>query len=298
MENQLTNKVLTIDSKEVAEMMGKSHKDLLDYINGKTDKNGVVQVVGIKEVLEKEGLPFNSYFIESSYKPEGAKRSYQCYLCTKKGCELLGNKQQGAKGILFTAKYVERFNEMEQQISQQMVLSQNEIIKLKQEMQNMFTIFNDSMTNMANSFQSQLQDSMKLVQATTVTASEQLLKAKSQYKPSHKRKLEYNKLIKQLSNSEDDVELIKVMVLNKFNASKWEDICTDDDETIINEIYNIASKFTEIRTGQKIEREEQIEVYPKPTPDNTINYFEYLFGGDKPIYKKSVNRVLVPKKTN
>ena len=32
------------------------------------------------------------------------------------GCELLGNKQQGEKGILFTAKYVEAFNKMEEHI--------------------------------------------------------------------------------------------------------------------------------------------------------------------------------------
>ena len=108
----------TIDSREVAGMMGKQHKDLLDYINGKTDKNGNVIIVGIKEVLEKEGLPFNNYFIESSYKSDGAKRSYQCYLCTKMGCELLGNKQQGAKGVLFTAKYVKRFNDMEEELKQ------------------------------------------------------------------------------------------------------------------------------------------------------------------------------------
>ena len=30
---------------------------------------------------------------------------YKCYLVTKMGCELLGNKQQGEKGILFSAKY-------------------------------------------------------------------------------------------------------------------------------------------------------------------------------------------------
>lgn len=29
------------------------------------------------------------------------------------GCELIGNKQQGEKGVLFTASYVKRFNEME-----------------------------------------------------------------------------------------------------------------------------------------------------------------------------------------
>lgn len=123
--------VKTIDSREVAEMMGKEHKDLLDYINGKIDKNGNVKIVGIKEILEKEHVPFNNYFIESSYKPDGAKRSYQCYLCTKMGCELLGNKQKGEKGILFTAKYVKRFNEMEQIIEQPKVLSPMEQLRLQ-----------------------------------------------------------------------------------------------------------------------------------------------------------------------
>ena len=32
---------------------------------------------------------------------------------------MLGNKQRGEKGILFTAKYVKKFNEMEQQIKQE-----------------------------------------------------------------------------------------------------------------------------------------------------------------------------------
>ena len=34
------------------------------------------------------------------------------------GCEMLGNKLQGAKGTVFTAKYVKRFNQMEQALKQ------------------------------------------------------------------------------------------------------------------------------------------------------------------------------------
>ena len=36
-----------------------------------------------------------------------------CYEVTKIGCDFLANKFTGEKGILFTAKYVKRFNEME-----------------------------------------------------------------------------------------------------------------------------------------------------------------------------------------
>lgn len=60
----------------------------------------------------------SDYFIESSYKDASGK-SNKCYECTKMGCEMLANKLTGEKGILFTAKYVKRFNDMEQHIKAQ-----------------------------------------------------------------------------------------------------------------------------------------------------------------------------------
>lgn len=68
--------------------------------------------------MEKANLALSNYFIPSTYK--AGTREYKCYLVTKMGCELLGNKQQGEKGILFTAKYVERFNQYEEQLKQQL----------------------------------------------------------------------------------------------------------------------------------------------------------------------------------
>lgn len=108
------NNLAAIDSREVAEMMGKEHKEILQYIEGRVDKKGNSLVVGIVPTLESEGLHSQKYFIPSTYR--SGTREYKCYLVTKMGCELLGNKQQGEKGILFTAKYVERFNKMEQAI--------------------------------------------------------------------------------------------------------------------------------------------------------------------------------------
>lgn len=95
-----------IDSREVAEMLGKGHAELLRDIDGRDN------YVGIIPTLEKAKLALSNYFIPSTYK--AGTREYKCYLVTKMGCELLGNKQQGEKGILFTAKYVERFNKMEE----------------------------------------------------------------------------------------------------------------------------------------------------------------------------------------
>ncbi len=98
----------TIDSREVAQMLGKDHGDLLKDIQG-SGKN-----IGLIPVLEKGNFPVSDYFIKSTFKSEGNNRTYPCYLVTKMGCEMLGNKQQGEKGILFTAKYVKRFNDMEE----------------------------------------------------------------------------------------------------------------------------------------------------------------------------------------
>lgn len=106
------NQLATIDSREVAEMLGKEHKYVLRDIEG-TEK-----VKGIVPTLLSANLHPAKYFIESSYKDVSGKTN-KCYLVTKMGCELLGNKQQGEKGILFTAKYVERFNQMEQAIKGQ-----------------------------------------------------------------------------------------------------------------------------------------------------------------------------------
>lgn len=111
-ELQVLNNSKTLDSREVAEMLGKSHGDLLKDIQG-SGKN-----LGIIPILEKGNFHVSDYFIESTYKTKGNNKTYTCYLVTKMGCEMLGNKLQGEKGILFTAKYVKRFNQMEQAIKE------------------------------------------------------------------------------------------------------------------------------------------------------------------------------------
>lgn len=103
----------TLDSREVAEMMGKAHKSVLRMIDGSKDEKDI----GIKPVLLRANFVLSDYFIESTY-IDGSGKSNKCYLVTKMGCEVLGNKLQGEKGILFTAMYVKRFNEMESTIKE------------------------------------------------------------------------------------------------------------------------------------------------------------------------------------
>lgn len=106
MESNEGQAVQTIPSYEVAKMMEKEHWEVLRMLGGSKD------VVGIIPILRKHSSEVSKYFIESTYKVEGNNKTYKCYECTKLGCDMLANKMTGEKGILFTAKYVERFNEM------------------------------------------------------------------------------------------------------------------------------------------------------------------------------------------
>ena len=105
MDNELinTSAIETIDSREVAEMVEVTHASLLKKVRN------------YEEILTKSKLTSLDFFIPSDYKDsKGEIRN--CYLLTKKGCEMVANKLTGEKGVIFTAKYVNRFAEMEQKI--------------------------------------------------------------------------------------------------------------------------------------------------------------------------------------
>ena len=99
--------VKRISSREVAEMMEVTHKNLLRKIGD------------INKVFGSSKLSHEKYWIEGTFENRG--KQYKEYLVSKEGCEFLAHKSTGEKGILFTHRYMERFKEMEQQIEQQMV---------------------------------------------------------------------------------------------------------------------------------------------------------------------------------
>ena len=105
--NENTMDELYIDSLEVAEMTGKRHADLLRDIDN---------YVGV--LSQNAKLRSDNFFIESSY-VAGAGKKYKSYLLTRKGCDMVANKMTGEKGILFTATYVTRFEEMENELKSQ-----------------------------------------------------------------------------------------------------------------------------------------------------------------------------------
>ncbi len=96
----------TLTTLEVAEMMEVEHKRLLRKLEGDKERKGYIQI------LTEAHMGLSDFFIPSSYK-DGSGKENKCYEVTRLGCDFLANKSTGEKGVLFTARYVKRFNEME-----------------------------------------------------------------------------------------------------------------------------------------------------------------------------------------
>lgn len=94
----------TISSVEVAEMVGKAHNKLMRDIREYIDQ------------LAQSNLGHDEFFNESTY-VDNNNRTRPCYQITKKGCEFIAHKLTGIKGTEFTARYIERFHDMEQLIA-------------------------------------------------------------------------------------------------------------------------------------------------------------------------------------
>lgn len=93
----------SITSLEVAQMVGKEHSKLLRDIRTYISQLGEAKI------------GFTDFFKESTYITEQNK-TLPCFLVTKKGCEFIAHKLTGQKGTEFTARYINRFHEMEEGI--------------------------------------------------------------------------------------------------------------------------------------------------------------------------------------
>lgn len=97
----ITNKIETVTSMEVSNMIGKEHSKLLRDIRRY-----------IKQLGESK-IGFSDFFQESTYISEQNK-VMPCFYITLKGCEFIAHKLTGQKGTEFTARYIHRFHELEE----------------------------------------------------------------------------------------------------------------------------------------------------------------------------------------
>lgn len=101
--SNLIKKELTLDSREVARMVDKNHKELLRDIRT------------YEGYLGESNFALTDFFIPSTY-ISSQNKELPNYQITKKGCEFIAHKLTGQKGALFTATYINRFHEMEQRL--------------------------------------------------------------------------------------------------------------------------------------------------------------------------------------
>ena len=191
--NNLIKKELTLDSREVANMMEINHWEILRKLEGNKDRKGYI------EILTDNQMVVSEYFTKSSYK-DGSGKENICYELTRMGCEFLANKFTGEKGVIFTARYVKRFNEMENALKE---------------------IYHISETAIVNNIMNVLEDKL------LVEIDERLSKYEENYRPTHANKISINNYIKRgLGDFREDGEtdLVKQRVLLVLNAEAWQDI--------------------------------------------------------------------------
>jgi Rha family phage regulatory protein len=109
----------TITSVEVAEMVGKDHKNILRDISGYVDE------------LRELKIEPSDFFTPNVYVSKQNK-TLPCHDVTKKGCEFIAHKMTGIKGTEFTAKYINKFHDMEQIITTTVKqLSEKEMMRIQ-----------------------------------------------------------------------------------------------------------------------------------------------------------------------
>lgn len=190
--NNLTIINQTLDSREVAEMCEMNHADLLKKIKG------------INDSLGKSKIAFTSLWTENIYN-DNQNKPRRKFDITKHGCDFLANKLTGDKGNLFTFKYVEKFNHMEQGIKNDLIVN-----SVKAEI-----------TSLINDIVSQKVEQIEE-------------KCSEYFRPLAVQKTNIIKYIKtRLGSNDDKYDLVKQRVLIKLNATKWEDIPV---ETLVNSL--------------------------------------------------------------
>lgn len=210
-----------LSSREVAPMMDMGHPELLRKIRN------------INEDFNQSKIAFVKYWGESSYvDAKGEKRSE--FLITKRGCEFLAHKTTGTKGNLFTDRYMDKFEQMENQLS----IGKNN--QNKKAIEGLSNIIGD-------------------MQKTIAENKETIEEYKSMCKINCSKKRNYADYIKKrlgIIKTNSEFEQIKTRVFFILNVNKWEDIDLETSKNILNVI------------------DESITIIKRERPYRQMSYFE------------------------
>lgn len=205
-ELQVLNHVQTISSREVAEMMEKQHKNLLRDIEKHT---------AILEKVSELNFELTDLWQLSSYLDAQGKERKE-YKVTKKGCEFLAHKTTGEKGDIFTIRYMNRFEEMEQYIEAQSGLK---------------VIDDDHIQTLLNALETQQQE---------IEEIKSLIGLRSKEVYNYGNQIKKHLGISKISENPQDYENIKNMFFYELGGyTKWEQIpYSRDNIKLLQEICN------------------------------------------------------------
>ena len=125
----------TISSMEVAEMMGKEHKNVLrdirkyiQYLDFEAPEEPEVPK-DPEDISTNNKLNSSIFFIKSHYTDSKGK-TQPYYKITKKGVDFLSRRLTGQKGTKFTARYINRFYELEKKHKTKSLLNKLEEMQI------------------------------------------------------------------------------------------------------------------------------------------------------------------------
>lgn len=185
--------VNVVSSRDVANSFNKRHGDVIRSIEDKMEVNAI--------------LRSPNYFIESTYRDKSNRKSKE-YLLTRDGFSFIVMGFTGAEADRWKIKYIEAFNNMEQQIKEQQSLAPiQEISGILQDMKTL-----------------------------TERSSDNISKYESMLRVNCSKKTNFTRYIKNrlgIRKVNDEFEAIKSRVFCALGVSKWEDINLQQAESVL-----------------------------------------------------------------
>lgn len=95
------------------------------------------------------------------------------------------------------------------------------------------------------------QQEIKELKSALYEFKEATKRAEAMYKPSHKMKLNYSRMIRTLTNDDEEYQTVKDWCFGLLQVTKWEDTCIDDAPKIM-EIINTVSRLISIKRFEQL----------------------------------------------
>lgn len=213
----LENDQAVTTSLQIAENFEKRHADVIRAIEDKIHST-------------QNSVQYKGMFKEDVYRDSSGKQNKMFYL-NRDGFTFIAMGFTGAKADEFKLKYIEAFNQMEQQLQE---------------------IYHISETVLTNNVMKELKENL------FHEIDERFEMYEKNYRPTHANKIRINKYIKERLGSEqeeNEAELVKQRVLLMLNAEHWQDVPYKE---LIENIYLIDQSIETVK-GSRVRK--QLELF-------------------------------------